>query len=381
MSKKILLLTTPFRPNVGGVETHLDDLIKEGVKLGFNFDILTYQPLITNVRGKTIEKGIGYKIFRIPWIRNNLFLKLEPYPILEFLYLFPPLFILGLVYLLFQSRKISVIHGQGLIAGSVGIILGKIFPKRVLISTHSIYHFPTKGIYPAFIRVLFNKTFKVLVLSEQSRKEVLSLGIAPNKVAKFTYWIDQKIFAPASKFQSRESLGLPRRAFITLFVGRLVAVKGVRELLNAAKMSGKETVYVVVGDGPMATQVAGFAKRQKNVIFVGKVDNNKLPEYYSAADVLLVPSTHEEGFGRVILESLSCGTPVVAANRGGIPEAVDSSVSVLIDISPKAIKETLESLWRDRKKLERLAKNARNFAEKHFSKKNVKLISRYYSYE
>lgn len=378
MHKKILLLTTPFRPNIGGVETHLDDLIKEGAKQGLKFDVVTYQPLITKARGKTIEEGKGFVVYRIPWIRNNLFLKLEPYPILEFLYLFPPLFIFGFVYLLSQSRKIFVIHGQGLIAGSVGVVLGKIFSKRTLISTHSVYHFPAKGLYPAFVRLLFNNAFKVLVLSEQSRKEVLSLGIMPDKVAKFTYWVDQKIFIPRSKLQSRKRLDLPRDAFIALFVGRLVAVKGVRELLNAARISGREIVYLIIGDGPMAIQVARFAEKHKNIIFVGRVDNNKLPEYYSNADVILVPSTHEEGFGRVILESLSCGTPVVAANRGGIPEAVDSSVSVLIDISPRAIKETLESLWRDRKKLERLAKNARNFAEKHFSERNVRMITKFY---
>ena len=89
MSKNILILTTPFRPNIGGVETHLDDLITAGTKRGFNFSILTYQPLITKAWGRTIEKGDGFIIYRLPWIRMNLFLIFVKFPLFELLYLFP----------------------------------------------------------------------------------------------------------------------------------------------------------------------------------------------------------------------------------------------------------------------------------------------------
>ena len=88
MNKNCLLLTSPFRPNIGGVETHLDDLISEGTKKGVNFTVLTYQPLVTEARGKFKEKGKGFTIYRIPWIRMNLFLMLEKFPAFEFAYLF-----------------------------------------------------------------------------------------------------------------------------------------------------------------------------------------------------------------------------------------------------------------------------------------------------
>ena len=95
MSKHILILTTPFRPNVGGVETHLDDLISVGARQGHKFFILTYQPLITKAKGKTIEKEDGFVIYRLPWIRMNLFLTFAKFPFFEFLYLFPGLFFFG----------------------------------------------------------------------------------------------------------------------------------------------------------------------------------------------------------------------------------------------------------------------------------------------
>src|SRR3989344_7684652 len=116
MNKNVLILTTPFRPNVGGVETHLDDLINVGVKRNCNFYILTYQPLITKAFGPIIEKGQGFTVYRLPWVRMNLFLVFEKLPFFEFLYLFPGLFFLGLFFLIFNKSKIRTIHAQGLVA-------------------------------------------------------------------------------------------------------------------------------------------------------------------------------------------------------------------------------------------------------------------------
>lgn len=374
-NKQILLLTTPFRPNIGGVETHIDDLIAQGTKQGYFFDILTYQPLITNVSGKSIERGKGFTVYRIPWIRMNLFLTLEKFPFFEFLYLFPGLFFFGLLFILFNLSKVDVIHAQGLVAGAVGVFLGKIFQKPILISTHSIYNFPKKGLYPFFIRLLFKNCRHVLTLSNQSKKEVLGLGISKEKVSVFTYWINQNIFKPMDKKRARNRLKL-KDGFICLFVGRLVSGKGVEELLAASKKI-KEATFVIVGDGPLRSEIMKMSN-QSNIKFVGRVDNKKLPIYYNCADVLIVPSTHEEGFGRVILEALSCGLPVIASNRGGIPEALSEKVGILIDITSENIKKVLTNILINPKILAQKAVRVREYAKEHFGEKNAEKILKYY---
>lgn len=378
MAKSILLLTTPFRPNVGGVETHLDDLIREGVKRKIKFIVVTYQPLITKAKGKTLEKGDGYVVYRIPWIRMNLFLKLEKYPLLEFIYLFPGLFVFGFLFLIFNTSKIKTIHSQGLVAGAVGLFLGKIFNKKTIISTHSIYNFPKVGLYASFIRYMFNSCKVILCLSKQSRNEVVNLGISPEKVKVFTYWVNQKVFKSLSKEKARKELRLPLDKFICLFVGRLVGVKGINELLDAARITRKNIIFLIVGDGPLAEKIGDFSKRHANVLFYGKTENEKLPIYYNAVDILIIPSTHEEGFGRVILESLSCGTPVVGSDRGAIPEAINDKVGVLIKVTSKNIKRVLEKLSKDTRYIKRMSGNARKFALQHYSSKNVKGIIQYY---
>lgn len=372
--QSILLLTTPFRPNIGGVETHLDDLISAGEENGWDFEVLTYQPLVTNSRGATREKGKGYTITRIPWIRLNLFLKLEKYPILEFLYLFPPLFILAFVYLAFINNKIKKIHAQGLIAGAVGVLVGKLFNKKVIISTHSIYNFPKSGMYFWFVKFLFTNCEKVLCLSRQSQKEILNLGIDNSKVDVFTYWVDQRIFHPALKSQNRKIIGENPKRFICLFVGRLVNGKGVPELLQVAKLLKDKAKIIIIGDGPLAGLVENSAKALANLTFIGKVENFKLPAFYNSADILLVPSTHEEGYGRVLLEALSCGLPIIATNRGGIKEYINNKMGMLVDITPKNICRSVLLLLNNPKRLADMRIEARNYAKIHFSKKNCRII-------
>lgn len=379
MSKGLtLILTTPFRPNVGGVETHLDDLIEAGIKRGLKFLVLTYQPLVSDAQGKFHESSRDLEVIRIPWIRMNLFLLLERYPLLEFIYLFPALFITGVLLLSLKSSDIKTIHAQGLIAGAAGFFLGKLFGKKCLISTHSIYHFPNRGLYSYFVRTMLSNCDQVLTLSAQSHREIVNLGVNPKKVNVFTYWVDQQVFRPRRQAVARKKLELANKQFICLFVGRLVAVKGVRPLLKSAQLT-KGVNYLVAGDGPLSAEVEEVCFRVRNIRYLGPVENKKLSHYYNAADVLIVPSTHEEGLGRVILEALSSGLPVVASNRGGIKEVVTPEVGLLIKVSPKLIAKTLEELRGDPQQLKGMAIKARAYARNHFSQKNAQLIFRYYA--
>lgn len=376
-NKRVLILTTPFRPNIGGVETHLDDLISAVNRRGIRSYILTYQPLITKAWGKIVENGERFTVYRIPWFRFNLFLLLEKYPILEFLYLFPALFLFGLFFFVLKNSEIKIIHAQGLIAGTVGVMLGKIFTRKVIISTHSIYNFPQKGLYREFIKIIFNNCTKILTLSNQSKNEIKQLGISEDRISMFTYWVDQKLFKPSPKFKARKVLNLSPDQFICLFVGRLVAVKGVNEFLQAAKIT-KQAIFLIIGDGPLANEVTKAEEGSNNIIFRGKIENNKLPDYYNASDILIVPSVHEEGFGRVILEALSCGLSVIAAKRGGIKESLSSEVGMLIEIKPSKLKKAVEEIMGNKTLLNLLRSRAVKYAKKNFSEKNVDLILKYY---
>lgn len=358
---KVLQLTAHFPPNMGGVETHLGDMVKTLVKRNWKVTVLTYRPLTTGAKWNIYEKNEDIDIFRIPWL-PNLFYKLVKYPALEFLYLLPGLFFAAPFVIFFKNP--DVVHAHGLVAGFSGVFWGKLFGKRVIISTHSIYHFPPQGLYRNFVKWIFNNADIALGLSSQAVSEIKSLAPGAD-VRKFTYWID------LNKFKSQKSK-VKSQKFQVLFVGRLVEEKGILQLLQAAKMWNKNIALRIIGSGPLEKEIPSS-------IYLGKIDNDKLPLYYSAADVLIVPSIHEEGFGRVILESLACGTPVIGSSRGAIPEAMDKSVGKLIDVSPLNIKNAVEYFFENPKELNKLRVNARKFARNRYSEENVNKIIKSYT--
>lgn len=376
---KILQLSVHFSPNVGGVETHLSDLVKELVNKRNNVFVITYRPLTAKTKWQIFEKEKNLTILRLPWL-PGFFYSLVQNPVLEFIYLVPGLLLVLPIVLLFYDP--DVVHTHGLVAGFVGVFWGKFFGKRVITTTHSIYHFPKKGLYNRFARIIFTRSDKVLTLSKLSKKEIIKLGIDEKKIDVFTYWVDLNKFRPMSKKQkaiSRKKLGWSGK-FVVLFVGRLVPEKGLNELLEAVKLTkDKKIVYAIAGSGPMEVEIKKQEAKSKNLEYLGRVEQAELSKYYSAADVVIVPSTHEEGFGRVILESLACGTPVIAAKRGAIPEAMDESVGKLIDITAKNIKDCVNYYYKHKINLRTLSNTTRGFAVRRYSIKNTNKIVESYN--
>ncbi len=368
--KSVLILSPSYHPNTGGLETHLTDLVTEASKK-YKLYVLTYQPIVTNATGKPYETLPNVEIRRISWFYRGLFLKLTKYPVLEFIYLSPGLLIYGL-YLL-RRRKFDLIHAQGLVAGAVGVILSKLFHKKLIISTHALYHFPNGSPYSKFSKWVLDSADTVLTLSKQSKKEIESLGINRDKVKVFTYWVNGKVFYSISKSTAQKRLKLGNH-FYVLFVGRLVNEKGVNELLESVSLTDDNIHYLIAGDGPLGSKVKEYSKKYKKMTFLGRIENKDMSNLYNASSLVIVPSIHDEGFGRVILESLMCGTPVIAANRGGIPEAMNESVGSLIEISPQNIALEIEKYFIDTDLLSKKSINAIQFAVKKYGHQNSQNI-------
>lgn len=369
---KVLQLTVHFPPNIGGVETHLWDLVSTLSKKGWQVFVLCYRPLSVSVDWKIYEKFGKLEIFRVPWIQG-LFYKFIPSPKLEFLYLFPGLFICTPIILLI--KRPDVIHAHGIVAGFVAVFWGKIFNTKVIISTHSIYSFQSKGLYRSFAKAIFDGAEKILCLSNKSSEEIRGLGIEGKKIENFTYWIDLNKFT--KKKGAREIFGWKEK-FVVLFVGRLVLGKGIEMLLESVKSWDKNIGLVFVGTGPLESIITKQASLDSRIYFLGKINQENLPNIYSAVDILVVPSTSEEGFGRVIMESLACSTPVIGSNKGAIPEAMDESVGRLIDVSSMNIKKVIIESFEHPLRLRILSANARKFAERRYSEKNGESIIRSY---
>ncbi len=329
--------------------------------------------------GLRLEKNTYLEIHRIQWFGHNLFPKLEPYPLLEFLYLTPALFLYSLFYMLKYRCRIDVIHGHGLNADLIAKFLAKFFKKRAVVSTHAIYNLHKRPFLAKAVKWVLFSIDTILALSKKSRKELMTIGLPENKIKVYTYWVDQKVFKPLDKDKCKIKLGWKNK-FVILFVGRFIEIKGIRLLIEAAKRFDgiNNMIFSFIGEGPLENEVRKASELLKNVVYVGRVENKNLNVYYSAADIAIVPSLYEEGFGRVILEALSCGTPVIASNRGGIPEVLNSSIGVLIEPTVECIARKIKNFYEHPNRLSELDRNCRKYAIERFSEKNANIIEESY---
>lgn len=160
--------------------------------------------------------------------------------------------------------------------------------------------------------------------------------------------VDLDLFHPGDTAAARQSLGLDGDRMI-LFVGRIQQLKGIDVLLRAARILADRTGVpafrvTIVGGRPSGERndpelrelhrlqrLASELGLEDRVHWIGAVDQSELPRYYQAADVTVAPSTYES-FGLVALESMACGTPVVASKVGGLLTTVeDGANGFLID--------------------------------------------------
>lgn len=108
-----------------------------------------------------------------------------------------------------------------------------------------------------------------------------------------------------------------------LFVGRLTPEKGLRTLISAWKQLGSRLALKIVGDGPLAPEVAEAAAHIPGIAYLGWQTPKEVSQLMSQAYALVFPSEWYETFGRVGMEALAVGTPLVAADIGAVAELVD----------------------------------------------------------
>jgi glycosyltransferase involved in cell wall biosynthesis len=161
------------------------------------------------------------------------------------------------------------------------------------------------------------------------RAEVFRMFQSPNQ-----YYISisdaQRLPAPDLQYAATIYNGIRLDSFpfssthdnYLLFVGRLHPEKGVAEAVDVARRSGENLVII----GPPVTGeywenlVAPYLGEK--IKYIGYVPREELAKYYSRAKAVLVPIRWEEPFGLVMIESMACGTPVIAFRRGSVPEVV-----------------------------------------------------------
>ena len=195
---------------------------------------------------------------------------------------------------------------------------------------------------------------RVMAFTEEERGHLERLyGVHPERVSVAPGGVDLDRFRPGDKAQARLRTGLEPSAKTILYVGRLEPFKG-PDVLVRALAAIPDATLVAVGGGLVdegawwLRRVAEEAGVSSRVVWREAMPQEQLPDYYVAADLLAVPSRHET-FGHVALEAMASGTPVAAANAGGLREVVADGVTgrLVAGRDPGAYAACIAELLRD----------------------------------
>ena len=208
-------------------------------------------------------------------------------------------------------------------------------------------------------RFLYGKALdRVVAISEAVRREVLRLGIPPERVPLVPSGVDAARFAPLreageeERRAARRALGLPREGPWVGTAATHHPRKGLDVLLRAAALlegRGRRFFLLLAGEGPAGEELRALSRElglEGRVFFPGKVEPSE--RIYAALDVFCLPS-RKEGLGVAALEAMASGLPVAASRAGGLAESVrDGETGILVPPGdPRALAEGLERLLSD----------------------------------
>jgi len=341
--------------DTGGMNVYIRELARELAKRGHAIDIYTmaHQPehgppinLGQNVRIIHLETGVDEDVPKLAiydYIQRlacgaENFRKYNdmPYDLIHSHY-----WLSGLVGKQLQARwhipHAVMFHTLGAVKNSIGI--GEEEPELRIESE----------------REVIGGCDRIIASTAKEREYLIEYyGASPDEIAIIPCGVNLDLFRPVDKETARKALGLDHQKVI-LFVGRIEPLKGLEKLLGALNYieSEKPPLLMIVGGDEhsrgqvqMLRRMAKDLRIEDRVSFVGSVSQDRLPLFYSAADVCAIPSYYES-FGMVALESLACGTPIVANNVGGMRYMVsrDEMGRVVKDNSPHNLASEISELF------------------------------------
>ena len=257
--------------------------------------------------------------------------------------------VLGQLYRLLIHLRPDIVHSNSSKAGILGRLAARLAGVAHII--HSPHGHIFYGYYSAWVSRIFillekwvaHWTDKILNLTEIGRRDHIRAKIAPPQKFVVSYCgVDLEPFRSISQ-QKR-----PNHRLRICWIGRLVPIKNVQLLLKAAAILEQRDVhlcYQIIGDGEQRSETEQMAHSLQltDISFLGY--RQDIPKLLSQADIFVLTSLNE-GFGRVIVEAMASGLPIVATRVGGVPELIRNGYNGYLVESEKAaeLADVLEKL-------------------------------------
>ncbi len=330
MSRKlrILMPSIYFPPRQGGIESHVYFLARELARRGHEVRVITTK---TEPESPVSEVMEGIEVRRLPsfgkhfvgWSLGSVFSSPE---------------------ITYSARSYDLVHCHTFASALGGSIASLLHGRPLVVTVHSS-HF-LRMAKSAAMRPLLNLVLRKAgaLLSTSREIDRVVAGLVPGAwTLPIVNGIDTETFKPVAGSLEREE-----GEYVLVCPRRLVAKNGVEFLMRAMGIL-KDRMRVklyITGDGPLRAELGRLAAGLgvgDRVVFMGGVENSRMPSVYCSADLVVVPSL-VEATSIAALEAMSCRRVVAASRVGGLPEIIDESVGILFEPGrPEAIAETVEA--------------------------------------
>jgi glycosyltransferase involved in cell wall biosynthesis len=232
--------------------------------------------------------------------------------------------------------------------GVAAIWLGRRFSLPVVLTARGsdVTQWPGHAVPRRLIRSACAQADAIITVSTGLRDALAALGVAADRMTVLRNGVDLRQFAPADRAAARAALGLTGPTLLA--VGSLIPRKG-HDLTIAALAALPAWHLLIAGEGPERGALLSLAARlgvSDRVRLLGAWPHGSLAALYNAADISVLASARE-GLANVLLESMACGTPVVASPIAGNDEAVQMPAAGLIASArtPAAIADAIRTLF------------------------------------
>ncbi len=373
--------------DTGGMNVYVRELTRKLGRLGIHIDVFT-RSQDEHVPSVLHDLGYGNRVVHVPAGPQ------VPLPKQELADYIPTFSDYILEFAANKGCKYDLIHSHYWMSGIAARELQKVWDAPIIQMFHTLglmkqriaqNHEEAEGAYR------INGEHEVLHLADR----VVAATVAEMAQLQWLYHVDkEKIvvippgvdtshFYPIPPDEAKAFIGVPADCRMLLFVGRIEPLKGVDTLIQAiARMWQKGDIsrhnlcMSIVGGEPDVSREAMTEEMSRLttlssdygiddfVTFLGRRSQETLPYYYSAADVVIMPS-HYESFGMVALEAMACGTPVIATQVGGLAFLVqDGETGYHIPVGDvEALSDRLINLLEDDALHARMSKKAAEFAQ------------------
>ncbi len=332
-------LATLGGKDTGGMNVYVRDLTRELGRRGLHVDVFTrsqdeHQPHVKE------DLGFGNRVIHIP---AGIEVPLPK----ETLYEMVPEFVGGVrQFARAQGESYDLIHSHYWLSGVAARSLRAAWGVPFIQMFHTLGHMKNRVAQSARDR---ESDLRIRVETDLLREADQIVAATPAELAQLQWLyradvsrvtvippgVDLQTFYPRSAAQAKARLGIDPKNKLLLFVGRIEPLKGVETLFQAvARLRDlgvcecEELCLAIIGGDP-GDDARGNDEMDRlkalrrdlgiadMVTFLGARDQDALPDYYAAAEAVIMPS-HYESFGMVALEAMACGTPVIASEVGGL---------------------------------------------------------------